>query len=71
MGAETCLDEAAAIERLAEKLYDKLEHLDPTPDAPDWYDMTDDGRDLYRVVIKSLLCDRAAIMAALGSLTTA
>lgn len=44
--------EALKIERLAETLYVKKEHLDPT-DAPPWACIDDHERELYRTCVES------------------
>lgn len=47
---------AAAVTRLAERLYLKMEHLDPTG-AADWGLLTERERDFYRLCVVSLFQD--------------
>lgn len=53
-----------AIERLAERLHWKFEHLDPTGE-PLWSDRDDGVREIYRIAIRSLLVERDSVLIAL------
>lgn len=56
----------AALETLAERLRSKMEHCDPTDDGEkEWADLTDRQRELYRICIRSVLTERAALHALL------
>lgn len=53
------------LEKLARRLHDKAEHLDPTDDDL-WDAMSEDRRDFYRLCIEWLLLEPELILAALG-----
>ena len=57
-------DELAAIERLAKRLFDKMEHLEPS-DQSDWDGLDDGDREFYRSCVKALLFEEEAILIAL------
>ena len=44
----------AAVERLANRLHDKMEHLDPTEDG-EWACLPDRKREFYRLCVEDLL----------------
>ena len=54
-----------AIEVLAERMHWKFEHIDPTGE-PIWAEVDEEVKENYRIVIRSLLCDRRAIAIALS-----
>ena len=54
-----------ALEQLAERLHWKLEHLDPRGE-PDWPDLTDHRRDIFRTAVASLLDEYRLVDIALG-----
>jgi hypothetical protein len=46
---------AAFLSRLAHKLYDTMEHLDPTPDAPPgWENLSSRDQDFYKLCIEAV-----------------
>jgi hypothetical protein len=53
--------EGAALWRLAERLYEKMEHLDPS-DGGEWSELTDLERDLYYFSIKAVLLERGDVL---------
>ena len=61
-----------AIETLAIRLFQKMEHLDPTGDANldaedwGWSELTPSQRDIYLTCIRTLLCDPRSLLIALG-----
>jgi len=54
-----------AIEILAARLHWALEKYDPN-DAPLWKDLDEHGREVCRATVRSLMCRRDAIIAALS-----
>jgi hypothetical protein len=64
-GAEPSLSTEQAIERLAIRLFWKMEHLDPTEDS-EWDGLTDHQKDFYRTCVRSLLCEPRSLLIALG-----
>ena len=58
-----------ACEYLAEELYFKLEHLDPSDVRHgdiDWASLSDDEKELYRLAVMWILHQREAVSAAQG-----
>ena len=63
------MTEDEAVEKLAEVLRWKLEHLDPTEDGDvAWKSLTEHHRDLYRTVIRRLACENEAWAVAMAVL---
>ena len=58
------MSSANAIERLAEYLYFKLEHLDPI-EAPRWSELCEDDKELYINCVKALLTRKCWIETAM------
>lgn len=58
------MDKSSALETLAKKLHDKMEHLEPT-DRPDWAHMDNHEREFYRLCIEWLVLEPEVILAAL------
>jgi len=57
---------SGAIDGLAQRLYRKLEHTDPT--GVGWDDLNEAERDMYRHAIDFVLCaPREILLAAIGS----
>jgi hypothetical protein len=54
----------AVVDRLAEKLCRALEHADPRGE-PEWADLDDEVRDIYRIAMRSVLCEHALLRTAL------
>lgn len=52
-----------AVEKLAERLFEKMEHLDPVGEPP-WAALSEDERDFYRFSVQALICERALILLA-------
>ena len=52
----------AAIERLAVRLHDRMEHLDPTLNASAWNNLSDHEKEFYRLCIEDLLMDNQLIL---------
>jgi hypothetical protein len=64
------LSQDAAIDRLAHRLREKLEHLDPSLDAVEWESLSERQRDFYRLCIEDVLLDIEAVNAATQSAET-
>ncbi len=58
-------DQKAAILKLAECLYDAMEHFDPS-DAPAWSELSIRERDFYFFCVSELVHNRGDLLAALG-----
>lgn len=58
-------DDRPALDRLAEQLRWKMEHLDPE-DARAWTELTDREREFFRLSVKSLLDERDLVLTALS-----
>lgn len=56
----------ASIERLAIRLHDRMEHLDPTLNGSKWGDLSDHEREFYRLCIEDLLMDEELILKGLS-----
>jgi hypothetical protein len=54
----------AARWRLAKRLYDEMERLDPSPDTPEWETMPDFERRFYYHCITAILTERATVLMA-------
>ena len=66
MGREP-LTQEAALERLARRLWTKMEHLDPTIDGDDaWIGLAERRRDFYRLCVEDLFLDEEAIRSVIG-----
>lgn len=58
----------AAMELLAERLYQKFEHIDPTGET--WADLSDQERDMYRHALEAVFDGPIELLrAAVGSRT--
>ena len=55
-----------AEEKLAEILYLKMEHLDPSDNCPSWYGLSEFDREFYRICIRQLLSNGHLLSVALG-----
>jgi hypothetical protein len=55
-GCKMNRDEAVLL--LAERLYKKMDHLDPQIDAPEWAGLTDRQREFYRLCIEAIFDER-------------
>jgi hypothetical protein len=53
--------DGAALWRLAERLYEKMEHLDQS-DGREWSELTEFERDLYYFSIKAVLLERDDVL---------
>ncbi len=51
----------AALRRLAKRLHEKMEHLDPD-DGAEWDDLTPLERDYYYFSLKAVLLERADVL---------
>lgn len=54
--------------RLAERLYCKLEHLDPTPGAPNWEGLKEREREYYRLGVEAVFEDGDTVITALNTI---
>jgi hypothetical protein len=59
-----------AIEILARSLRDLLERFDPT-EEPEWHELSDHQREIYRATVRGLLVKKAALQVALAPEATA
>jgi hypothetical protein len=50
-----------AIDALARRLYFKMEHFDPSG-APEWDDINEDGRAVYRFLVEDLFEDPSLVI---------
>lgn len=51
-------DRDAAIEKLSERLYETMEHLDPSQEGIIWTALPDLERDFYRACVRALVRER-------------
>ena len=66
MADRPALEENEAIDRLAQRLYWKMEHLDPS-EEPDWEKLNDWDKDNYRLCVEAVVLDeRDLVLCALG-----